>query len=611
MNFATIGSNKIVKNFLAAAKTVQGFHYMMSYSRSLETAEKMKKEYGAEMAVDKLSLIADSKEVDAVYIASPNSCHFTQAKMMLEAGKHVLCEKPVCTNLRQYRYLRKLAESKGLLFFEALRHIHDPGASKIKENLTKLGQLRYGDIHYMQYSSRYDRLKAGTVENAFKKELSNGALMDIGIYCTSLAAYLFGEPQEIKSMGKELYTGVDGEGCALLSYESGFIVRLAWSKICDDLSPSRIIGEEGSMLIDSIANPKRVEILYRDEKKETIFEGGTFRDNDGNSENNISSQFDNNMAYEITDFIKGAEALSGSINRKDVEGEPRDFSEVSFISMKTADAIRREQKLFFPDDRISGKILLISDYDGTFCFGESEPPCRKNYESIDRFRRAGNIFAFASGRQWGEFSEKPDSYDYYIGLNGALIKDNRGRTLHKSPIREDAGRIIGKLKAEGARNIRVYTEEKAYFDYETKTDDDFINCFLSTRHFEDIRDLDPSESICMLSVSDESEERLTALLKRLSDSGLKCSFLRNKNFIDITAEGVGKEKAVTELSELCCIDRENIFTAGDSGNDMGMVREFNGYTPYSGESELKRASLGSFNELSELSDALISLAPQA
>lgn len=100
MNFATIGSGKIVKNSLKAANKLLEFHYAIAYSRSIETAEKLKKEYGAELSVCSLSDIADYDKVEAVYIASPNSLHFSQAKKILLSGKHVLCEKPVCTNSR-------------------------------------------------------------------------------------------------------------------------------------------------------------------------------------------------------------------------------------------------------------------------------------------------------------------------------------------------------------------------------------------------------------------------------------------------------------------------------------------------------------------------------
>ena len=243
---------------------------------------------------------------------------------------------------------------------EALRHIYDPAASVIKENLTKLGSLRYADIHYMQYSSRYDKLKAGIVENAFKKELSNGALMDIGIYCTSLAAYLFGEPEDIKSMSQSLSTGADGEGCAMLSYEDGLLLQMSWSKICDDLSPSRITGEEGTMLIDSIANPNKVETEYRSGERELIYDKARDalpweQESNGPS---ISGQFQNNMVYELCYFIKTAEKLK---NCSDTEPRPdyeKELEGVSRISMKTADAIRREQDMIFPDDRIDVSAFL-------------------------------------------------------------------------------------------------------------------------------------------------------------------------------------------------------------------------------------------------------------
>lgn len=610
MNFATIGSGKIVKNFLEAARKLPDFHYAMAYSRSMETAEKLKNEYGADYAVCSLSDIADSDKVDAVYIASPNSLHFSQAKMMLLSGKHVLCEKPACTNARQLRILERIADESSLLFMEALRHIYDPAASVIKENLTKLGSLRYADIHYMQYSSRYDKLKAGIVENAFKKELSNGALMDIGIYCTSLAAYLFGEPEDIKSMSQSLSTGADGEGCAMLSYEDGLLLQMSWSKICDDLSPSRITGEEGTMLIDSIANPNKVEIEYRSGERELIYDKARDalpweQESNGPS---ISGQFQNNMVYELCYFIKTAEKLK---NCSDTEPRPnyeKELEGVSRISMKTADAIRREQDMIFPDDRIEGRALLATDYDGTFHFGFDNPPCRKNYESIKRFRESGNIFAYASGRYWDELPESPETYDYYVCLNGSLIKDGKGEAVFRRPIEEDTRKILERLRANGAKNIRAYTEEKAYFDYSTKDDKAIKGEFLKTRHFDDIRELCPDTSpVYMLSVSEKDVESATGLCERLKKENLNCCFIRNDVFIDIMATGVGKEFGVKKVAEIENIPDENIFTMGDGGNDKGMLACFNGYTVKNAAKDVKAVALGVLNEVYELSDHIMKL----
>lgn len=651
MNFATIGSGKIVKNFLEAAEKLPEFHYTMAYSRSMETAEKLKKEYGAEFAVCSLSDIADSDKVEAVYIASPNSLHFSQAEKMLLSGKHVLCEKPVCTNARQLRILNRIARENSLLFMEALRHIYDPAASVIKENIVKLGRLRYADIHYMQYSSRYDKLKAGIVENAFKKELSNGSLMDIGIYCTSLAAYLFGEPEEIKSMSTSLCTGADGEGCAVLSYKNGMLLQMSWSKICDDLSPSRITGEDGTMLIDLIANPARVEIIYRDGKRELVFdkapnplhgisenaelkkeiyeyEKGTEK----TDENAISIQFKNNMIFETCYFIKTAEELRNKQEEKrtsapEDEFKPgkkknglsyaHEYASVSFISMKTADAIRREQDIVFPDDSIKGRALLATDYDGTFHFGFDKPPCRENYESVRRFREKGNVFVFASGRYWDELPENPETYDYYVALNGALIKNGRGETVYRQPIEEDTERILDVLRKAGAKNIRAYTEEKAYFDYTTRDDRAIKGEFLKTRHFEDITKLckdgtdkkenEKNESVYMFSVSEKDSRSAEELCRRLENERLNCSFLINDIFIDIIATGVGKESGVKKTAELENIPDENIFTMGDGGNDKGMIEKFNGYTVKGAGEAVKSAALGVLHEVHELSDYIMKI----
>ena len=98
-----------------------------------------------------------------VYIASPNCCHCEQSIQMMEAGKHVLCEKPIASNVMEYEKMLEAARRNGVIFFEAMRSAFTPEMEVLEEALPLLGKIRQASFSFCQYSSRYDN---------YKKELS-------------------------------------------------------------------------------------------------------------------------------------------------------------------------------------------------------------------------------------------------------------------------------------------------------------------------------------------------------------------------------------------------------------------------------------------------------
>src|SRR5699024_5608849 len=105
------------------------------------------------------------EEIDFVYIASPNSLHFEQAKLALEHGKNVICEKPFTSTVKEAEKLISLAKEKGLMLFEAITTIHLPNYQAIKAQLSQVGTLKVVHCNYSQYSSRYTKLIQGELPN--------------------------------------------------------------------------------------------------------------------------------------------------------------------------------------------------------------------------------------------------------------------------------------------------------------------------------------------------------------------------------------------------------------------------------------------------------------
>lgn len=326
INFGVIGTNVITERFLEAGKDAEGFCLRGVYSRSREKAVDFARKHGADLAFDSLEDMASCKEIDAVYVASPNSLHASQSIQMLKGGKHVLCEKPIASNQREFEEMKKVALEKRRILLEAMRSVYSPGFQAIRENLHKLGKIRRVSFQYCQYSRRYDNFKKGIIENAFNPALSNGALMDIGVYCVHPLVSLFGKPEKVISSSLKLSNGIDGAGTILTEYPD-FQGELLYSKITDSRVPSQIQGEEGSMVIREIPDPQEVVLYYRDGRTETLEIPRT----------------ENNMVYEIREFLR-------LIREKRYSHE---YLENSQMEIELMDEVRRQQKIFFPADRKS------------------------------------------------------------------------------------------------------------------------------------------------------------------------------------------------------------------------------------------------------------------
>lgn len=287
VRFGIIGTSGITENFLNGAAKVQDFELVGVYSRELDKAKDFGEKYGARLFFDSLEKMAGCEEIDAIYIASPNFMHASQTIICLEKGKHVLCEKAFASNSKEVKAMINAASKNNVVLMEAMKTTLNPNFKVIMDNIHKIGKIRRYFASYCQYSSRYDKYKEGIVLNAFKRELSNGALMDIGIYCIYPMVVLFGKPESLKADAIMLESGIDGQGSILFNYnDMNGVVQ--YSKIANSYLPSEIQGEEGCIIIDKINGPTNIKIKYRDGKEEDI----------------SVAQETYDMCYETEEFIK-------------------------------------------------------------------------------------------------------------------------------------------------------------------------------------------------------------------------------------------------------------------------------------------------------------------
>ncbi len=323
IRFATIGTSKITKNFLEVARNVPEFKLEAVYSRNMENAKAFGALYGVSKCYDSLEQLAADSQVDAVYIASPNFLHCSQAIQMMQAKKHVLCEKSIASNLSEAEKMFQTAVENGVILLEAMRSVFDPGMEVIKQNLDKLGVIRRARVNYCQYSSRYDSFLEGQEHNIFRRECSAGALMDIGVYCVHGLLYLFGKPDAVIGFSDMIRGEIDGAGTILAKYLE-MIAQVEYSKITNSKVPSEIQGENGVMLIHEIHDPDKIQIIYNDGTQEMIYD----------------KEAENNMRYEVECFIQ---MIHG-------ERAAEIHSCRSLEAMELMDTIRRQCGITFPAD---------------------------------------------------------------------------------------------------------------------------------------------------------------------------------------------------------------------------------------------------------------------
>ena len=325
LRIGIVGTSAIAHKFADAAKSSGCCRLVAVYSRTLSVGREFACAEGDLRVENDFERFVSAPDLDAVYVASPNAIHYEQAREAIAHGKHVICEKPTTSCRAELDDLMRQAESRGLVFMEAMRPLHAPAFSVISENLAALGKIRRVHFEYCQYSSRYDRFRAGELPNAFNPALSNAAIMDIGVYPIAVLVALFGSPDHVSSASVFLHNGFEGSGELLCRYGDDMLASVAYSKISDSVAPSVITGEKGSLIIDRISATESLTLALRGmPERELAFE-----------------RVENDMVYEVRDFCA---AVFG-------EKDPRFFSDCSMRTIELLDLARSQNGICFPADQ--------------------------------------------------------------------------------------------------------------------------------------------------------------------------------------------------------------------------------------------------------------------
>lgn len=336
IRFGVIGTNFITDWVIAGAKQDERFELVAVCSRTQERANEFAAKYDIPYTFTSLEEMAASPLIDAVYIATPNYLHASQSILCMKHGKHVLCEKPMASNAYEVKQMIAASRQYGVTLMEAMKPTLTPNFRVLREALPKAGVIRRYFASYCQYSSRYDKFKEGIVLNAFKPELSNGAMMDIGVYTVYPMVVLFGRPNKISASGVVLSTGTDGQGAVNFEYE-GMNATVLYSKIANSSLPTEIEGEDGNFMLDKINQINRV--TWQARPVASSGKGPLTRVED------ISAVTDKDeYYYEVAEFINLVQAgkLESEVNSH----------ENSLITIEIIDEVRRQLGVSFLADHI-------------------------------------------------------------------------------------------------------------------------------------------------------------------------------------------------------------------------------------------------------------------
>ncbi len=242
-----MASGHIAGRFAEGMASLKGDYVLGIASRQLDKAQAFADRYKIPRAYGTYQDLAQDPEIDIIYIASPHPFHHPHTLLALEAGKHVLCEKPLAVNLHQGQEMKEMAQKKGVFLMEGIWTRFLP---VMKEIRSWLKQGKIGEPRILKAGFNFRANSFDPNSRLFNPQLGGGALLDIGIYPIMLAYMIFGEPPlEIRSLANMGPTGVDHQSTYIFKYANGELASLSAGFEASGSMDAAIIGTEGEIRI--------------------------------------------------------------------------------------------------------------------------------------------------------------------------------------------------------------------------------------------------------------------------------------------------------------------------------------------------------------------------
>ncbi len=267
IGWGIIGTGRIAQDFAEDLRRAPGAELAAVGSRTAEAAEAFGRRFRVPHRHASYGALVKDPSVDVVYVATPHSLHAANSRMALEAGKPVLCEKPLTINAREALGLIELARSRRLFLMEAMWTRYLPAIVHLRELLAEgvLGEVR---MLAADFGLRFEFDRHGRL---FSPELGGGALLDLGVYPISLASMVLGQTEAIVSLAKLGETGVDEQAGIILRYTQERLACLYTSMRAATPSEATIIGTQGRLRLHSpIYRPEHMTLTLSSQRDRRV-----------------------------------------------------------------------------------------------------------------------------------------------------------------------------------------------------------------------------------------------------------------------------------------------------------------------------------------------------
>ena len=255
LKWGILGTGSIARTFAKGLRGSKTGVLVAVGSRSPEASARFADEFPAHRHGSYEALLADPN-VDAVYISTPHPFHAQWAIKAAEAGKHILCEKPLAMNREEAAAMIDAARRHDVFLMEAFMYRCQPQTQKLVELIQAkaIGEVRFIRASF-SFNARFD-----PASRLFNRALGGGGILDVGCYCVSMARLIagaalgrpFADPEAVVGLGRVgEQTGVDEQAAATLKFSGGILAEVACGLRVTLENNVHIFGTEGSILVPS------------------------------------------------------------------------------------------------------------------------------------------------------------------------------------------------------------------------------------------------------------------------------------------------------------------------------------------------------------------------
>ena len=323
-----LGTGNIARQFCKGVKTCERGMLMAVGSRSAGPAAEFAGQFGVLKSYPTYEQVIKDRQVDVVYVSLPNSMHHEWTIRALEAGKHVLCEKPLASNEAEAREMFAAARSSGKTLVEAFMYRAHPQTREVME---KIRGGAIGDVKLIRSSFCY---RSNRIEGniRFDPALAGGALMDIGCYCINFSRMIAGaDVVDVHASGTLHDRGVDELVAGNLKFANGIVASFTCGMRVQADNTAYICGSEGYIEVPWPWKPQPRGAKY------WIRRSAPPKQDGGNTDTPPAEEFEVNAGMDL--YAIEADDFAETILRG---REPMVSEEETMATMRVLDQMRKQ-----------------------------------------------------------------------------------------------------------------------------------------------------------------------------------------------------------------------------------------------------------------------------